>query len=201
MAKSKSKSSARGVLPREDGDSLVLNLSPTRKSEIVGFASSCFVEESDWTWYVCFFDPRWGVVANCVISSDAVVGQLWSAAERFLDDTSRWMEARGLAIPDLSEEAPTFPHPVPFQVNVFRLSRHGLEAQLDGHYLTAHSIVEYRRKEGQPEVLPTFSVQLPLSVLVAFLRRVKERVPELRERLQRARVDVAEVVENLPDEA
>lgn len=155
--------------------------------DLLGVASAFAVEEGEWNWYLVLHDPRWGVVANIVISVDAIVGHLWPSSQRFFDDTNAWLESRG--IPSSAATAmPPLPHPIAYQANLFRLARHGLEAQLEGFCLTPSSIVKVRQRRGAPEVLPVVTVQLPLQVLHGFLALVRDRFPELRARMEAARI-------------
>lgn len=120
--------------------------------------------------------------AHLVAHFDAVVGNLWRSSEEFFRSEVRLMEQWKLKLPPI-REAPVVDAEPLFLVNVFRITRAGLDATMDCYYVTPNSMHRVSKGAGKLKIEPVIRVQLPAPLLVSLLDYISKRVEAMQGRI------------------
>jgi len=116
---------------------------------------------------------------------DDLLYRVWPSVRGFLDEVDPVLSKSGLEIPEVYSGMPGFAivTTAAARVTAFGTARAGLIAQLDGFVIPPRSLHSAHLGIGKLEVLPVLGVQLPVTLLIALLRRLRSSVQELEKRL------------------
>jgi len=154
---------------------------------IVGFVDAASMRRlGDFVELILYERSRGQVavpVARLMITQGDFVSRFWEAAAEFYS-TLEIFDSFNPVESLVSEATLTLDSPHAIVCNFFSWSRVGMEGMLDCSYVTARSVLRARQGEGDVEVIPVASFQMPTRLQQHLLRRAKalsESIgPELR---------------------
>jgi hypothetical protein len=168
------------------GGGILLPSSSLGKPVVAGFADRLAILDRGAYLELIFWsgDPLAPTgVYPIVVMIDDIIKALWESSQAFFQNLSRvWPNG---SVPNLDVDAPGFSGAERFLVNMFRLSRSGLDALFECYYLSPFDVAWFNRqgRVGKLVPAPMFGVQMPATLIVKLLYEIEERIPQLRERL------------------
>lgn len=165
------------------GSEAGVSVDSLKQPPLAGYADKCDIKVGATTTEFLFYHgdrpDNTVVVARIVVSHDDLLLHFWNFSKNFLDQVGAALESYGLEPGGLTygEQVPTDVGPI--LANVFRLTRVGVDGQLDCYYVTARSAWEMSKRNGSLRFLGLYSIQMSLPLMVALLRHVESRTDEL----------------------
>jgi hypothetical protein len=161
-------------------DRAEIKLATLKAPTLVGFADECWLGMRHQIVEFALFESRGTdtyIIARFVMAIDDLVKQFWPATAEFHQALVAQLEKSSFAPLPLATAPPARGQTAPVLCNIVQVSRHGLDAQFDCHYVTARSVANAKQGKGTIDVLPILSVQLPTTLLVSILSRLSEQMP------------------------
>ena len=189
MSRTKKKS-AKQV---KDGDGVRLNLDSLEAPEAMVSASQYVLVRRELAWD-CYFaqfdvDGQPPVPVARWIFPDDTLAPLLASVVQFRRDVSDWLTAQRIEGGTDIRVGRAFVSILGRAVNVFRVSRNGVDALLEGFYVSPRSVV--MAKQGkQLEAVPVAAIQLPVTVLLGVFAALEMAMMQT----PRAMIDPAEAI-------
>jgi hypothetical protein len=150
---------------------------------LVGFADRCAVRVRGSMFEFVFFEDRAPGDANVVarlVTAPEDLASLWASVEAVYPALCENVSAAGLAADVLSDTAPTSGDQAAIHCTVIAIARAGSGAIMECFYANARSVHQATTGKGKLRIEPIFAIQMPITLVIAFLQYVQRQLPHVR---------------------
>lgn len=162
--------------------SVTVDVKDHTRPQLIGFADSFWIGERGLSLEVVLFErnPEPLVVTHFLLHFDDLITSIWPIFNRFYAEISKPFERAGVLAVTAATERPPITT-ISYVANIVALYRHGLDGQIDLHYVTPRSIVSVApggsAQSKEVELIPLASVQVPIPLLLGMLAAIASRMP------------------------
>lgn len=176
--------------PPRPGGGFTISLASLPPPPSAGFVDACHVVDRglylEFTFTQVIGDSP-EVCARTNVFIEDVIRRLWKPSQTFYNDVGSQLQAAGLKPSEIDDKPLEGDRSViAHAATLLHIARTGLFAELGFYCLSPRSFILAKKGGKGPEVVPLFSVQMPLPLAIGILARLEALAPTITQRLPTA---------------